>query len=258
MNVLDTAARLTAREKEALRGWLDRKTAKEIALELGVSHYAVEKRLKAARLKLGVTSSLEAARLLAAQEGYGETASQATELVAGAKAGHHPVPAKHKLGVAAMLVISVAAVLMLAQQATSEAGGAIVNPAYNQRAPGEVVQVSVEQLEFVPASPERVEAFVRRNFEAWDKDGSGYVEQGEGPVGLAELRPDSPHRVGPDTVARHYAGEEAQRQYIAFTDKDGDERVSYEEFATPVRPQYLERGIPLLPADWSNPSAEAD
>ncbi len=258
MDQTELFARLTAREKEALRGWLDHKTAKQIALEIGVSHYAVEKRLKAARLKLGVNSSLEAARLLAAQEGSGETASYSAEVVGDAVGAHRPGPINRVLGVAAMLAISAAAILAFAQQATSEHGGPISNPVYDQRAPGEVIEVSVEELQFVPASPERVEAFVRQNFEAWDKDRSGFVEQGEGPLELAELTPNSPHRVGPDTVAKRYAGEEAQRQYIALTDKDGDGRVSYDEYATPVRPQYLELGIPLLPADWVNPADRAD
>jgi|TARA_R100000049_G_C1953638_1_gene104102 DNA-binding CsgD family transcriptional regulator/Ca2+-binding EF-hand superfamily protein len=63
-------ARLTAKERECLRHWLDHKTAKEIALDLGISHHAVEKRLKMARTKLDVATSLEAARILAEAEGY--------------------------------------------------------------------------------------------------------------------------------------------------------------------------------------------
>ena len=57
-------ARLTDNEKECLRRRLRQQTAKEMALELGVSPHAVEKRLKMARAKLGLSSSLEAARLL--------------------------------------------------------------------------------------------------------------------------------------------------------------------------------------------------
>ena len=71
MDGTDAINRLTAREKEALRAWLEHKTAKQIALELGISHHAVEKRLKMARTKLGVTSSMEAARLLVDEKGYG-------------------------------------------------------------------------------------------------------------------------------------------------------------------------------------------
>lgn len=75
-------ARLTAKERECLDRWLAHATAKEIALDLGISHHAVEKRLKSARQKLGVPTTLEAARLLADSRGYGQTASQAPELVA--------------------------------------------------------------------------------------------------------------------------------------------------------------------------------
>ena len=73
-------ARLTPKERECLDRWLAHATAKEIALDLGITHHAVEKRLKSARAKLGVTSTLEAARLVAAVEGYGSTVSQSPEL----------------------------------------------------------------------------------------------------------------------------------------------------------------------------------
>src|SRR6478752_10562687 len=73
-------ARLTANEKECLRRRLQQQTAKEMALELGVSPHAVEKRLKMARTKLGLSSSLEAARLLAASEGYQRSGPQAPDL----------------------------------------------------------------------------------------------------------------------------------------------------------------------------------
>ena len=77
-------SRLTEREKVCLRQWLQHKSAKEIAADLGVSHHAVEKRLKMARTKLGATSSLEAARLLREAEGYGQTVTQSPDLVYGA------------------------------------------------------------------------------------------------------------------------------------------------------------------------------
>lgn len=63
-------------------------TAKEIALDLGVSHHAVEKRLKSARQKLGVATSLDAARLLAEAQGYGRTASQPSEVASPPDAEH--------------------------------------------------------------------------------------------------------------------------------------------------------------------------
>ncbi|ABC62534.1 two-component signal transduction histidine kinase [Erythrobacter litoralis HTCC2594] len=72
--------KLTEREKVCLREWLQHKSAKEIAIDLGITHHAVEKRLKMARLKLNVGSSLEAARILAAYEDYGRTTSHSPDL----------------------------------------------------------------------------------------------------------------------------------------------------------------------------------
>lgn len=70
MEIGDGLAKLTEREKVCLRLWLQHKSAKEIAVDLGISHHAVEKRLKVARLKLGVASSLQAAQMLDAAEGH--------------------------------------------------------------------------------------------------------------------------------------------------------------------------------------------
>lgn len=76
-------ARLTEAQRVALRMFMARKTAKEIALELGITPKAVELRLKGAREALGVSSSAEAARLLAAAEQeitYRETPGYPTEV----------------------------------------------------------------------------------------------------------------------------------------------------------------------------------
>ncbi len=78
----DRLARLTEREKICLRQWLRHKSAKEIAAELGISHHAVEKRLKMARIKLDAASSLQAARMLGEAEGYGQTVAHAPDLPA--------------------------------------------------------------------------------------------------------------------------------------------------------------------------------
>jgi DNA-binding CsgD family transcriptional regulator len=61
-------ARLTEAQRVALRLFMERKTAKQIALELGITPKAVELRLKGARDALGVSTSAEAARLLTAVE----------------------------------------------------------------------------------------------------------------------------------------------------------------------------------------------
>jgi DNA-binding CsgD family transcriptional regulator len=57
---------LTERQEQCLRGFLQRKTAKQIGRELGITHHAVEQHLKAARRKLGAADTLEAARMYAA------------------------------------------------------------------------------------------------------------------------------------------------------------------------------------------------
>jgi len=61
-------ARLTEAQRVALRYFMERKTAKQIAIELGITPKAVELRLKGARDALGVATSAEAARILAAAE----------------------------------------------------------------------------------------------------------------------------------------------------------------------------------------------
>ena len=69
-------ARLTEAQRVALRLFMERKTAKQIALELGITPKAVELRLKGARDALGVSTSAEAARLLAAAEQENSTFRQ--------------------------------------------------------------------------------------------------------------------------------------------------------------------------------------
>jgi DNA-binding CsgD family transcriptional regulator len=59
-------ARLTEAQCEVLRHFHERKTAKEIGRELGITHWAVNERLRSARRTLDVATSGEAARLLAA------------------------------------------------------------------------------------------------------------------------------------------------------------------------------------------------
>jgi len=56
--------RLTPAERECLKRCLEHQTAKQMAIDLGISAHAVEKRLKMARAKLGLSSSLEAAKLV--------------------------------------------------------------------------------------------------------------------------------------------------------------------------------------------------
>ncbi len=72
--------RLTEAERECLKRCLNHQTAKQMALDLGISPHAVEKRLKMARAKLGLSSSLEAARLVEALERSGRLGPGAPDL----------------------------------------------------------------------------------------------------------------------------------------------------------------------------------
>lgn len=137
-------SRLTENERACLMRRLHHQTAKEMAIDLGISPHAVEKRLKMARTKLGVSSSLEAARLL---ERYGQTGPQPADLVGqdgDRQEGGDPLmpaPAWRRIapylltGVIAMS-IAVIALLAVAQMNAPEGGvaplpqgGAVLNQA---------------------------------------------------------------------------------------------------------------------------------
>jgi DNA-binding CsgD family transcriptional regulator len=86
--------RLTEPQRIALRLFMERKTAKQIALELGITPKAVELRLKGARDAIGVATSAEAARWLAAAEQTGafrETLGGSTEVADPALSRSHHV-----------------------------------------------------------------------------------------------------------------------------------------------------------------------
>jgi len=72
--------RLTAAERECLKRCLDHQTAKQMAIDLGISAHAVEKRLKMARAKLGLSSSLEAAKLVEASDRSGRLGPSSPDL----------------------------------------------------------------------------------------------------------------------------------------------------------------------------------
>ena len=75
--------RLTIAERECLKRCLNHQTAKQMALDLGISPHAVEKRLKMARAKLGLSSSLEAARLVETLERSGRLGPGPSDLPQG-------------------------------------------------------------------------------------------------------------------------------------------------------------------------------
>jgi DNA-binding CsgD family transcriptional regulator len=88
MEVIDESMRaairrLTIAERECLKRCLSHQTAKQMALDLGVSPHAVEKRLKMARAKLGLSSSLEAAKLVESLERSGRLGPLPSDLPSG-------------------------------------------------------------------------------------------------------------------------------------------------------------------------------
>jgi DNA-binding CsgD family transcriptional regulator len=143
MDDRDSLSRLTQREKVCLRHWLQRKSAKEIAADLGISHHAVEKRLKMARIKLGATSSLEAARMLGEAEGYGQMVAQSPDLVSDALPLQSAVIRPAALGVAIMILVGTI-VLGLLLQPAAFSQAANNKPVGSPPAPGSVPTAGTE------------------------------------------------------------------------------------------------------------------
>ena len=75
--------RLTTAERECLKRCLNHQTAKQMAIDLGISPHAVEKRLKMARAKLGLSSSLEAAKLVESLKRSGRLGPGSSDLPPG-------------------------------------------------------------------------------------------------------------------------------------------------------------------------------
>ena len=122
MDDREPLSRLTEREKICLRQWLQHKSAKEIAADLGISHHAVEKRLKMARIKLGATSSLEAARMLVGAEEYGQPVPRSPDLVSDAVPLHSSFTRGAVVGVAIMILLGAIMLAFLQPAALSRAG----------------------------------------------------------------------------------------------------------------------------------------
>jgi len=164
----DALARLTENEKECLRRRLRQQTAKEMALELGVSPHAVEKRLKMARTKLGLSSSLDAARLLAEAEGYQRVGPQPSDLAQDAQDDRQPAGRPWLAG-GIVMILTLAAALALALQSS----GTTADPAPDEDA---------------GSTAEAIEVVVRQHFANTDRDKSGTLEPAEIPAPVEEAR----------------------------------------------------------------------
>ena len=224
-------ARLTDNEKECLRRRLQQQTAKEMALELGVSPHAVEKRLKMARTKLGLSSSLEAARLLAAFDGYQQTGPRAPDLEIAAARGDNRFHRKIALGATAMIVLAATALAVVMQPS---------EPGVAARAG---ISVQADERDWIEATPETIRAFLTDGFTLMDKDKSGFVDRSE-VLGYGLIQGSSP----PDVESLSEAEiEEGRRRWIAVADRNDDRLVSLDEYIAWQLPVQRVLGVP---ANW--------
>ncbi|MEN7538203.1 LuxR C-terminal-related transcriptional regulator [Aurantiacibacter flavus] len=235
MDNRDGLERLTEREKEPLRLWLQHKTAKEIAVELGVSHHAVEKRLKMARIKLGASSSLEAARILGEAEGYDQTVTQPPDLPPQAfspqRMLHHPVV----IGAITMSLVA-AAVFTLAMQGTGT-----VSEVPHQDVPYQPAKRMVD------AGPAEIVSITQTTFDRLDADGSGFLEGTEAPSAAfqgpnhVDRRNETGERVPVQLIPS--TNDEVRMRFYQEADRDGDGRVTYAEYYQWAAPDFAQTSI---------------
>lgn len=223
MDADPTTAKLTEREKEALRGWFDRKTAKEIALDLGISHHAVEKRLKMARVKLAVGSSLEAARILAQAEGYEQTVAGSSDLhfaLNPRKSWRHQ---SIVFGGVAMFLVTIS-ILILAP---------VYQSSSDDRGSAEIADIQID------GNPERL-------FDLLDQDDSGFLENPESPfVTVAFLDSDSTAASEGKAVLGDSNDAEQIAAFYSLADTDSDGRISFREYNIWSRERFAELGIEI-------------
>lgn len=212
----ETISRLTPREKEALRAWHAHKSAKEIAIDLGITHHAVEKRLKMARTKLGAASSREAARMLAESEGYGQAVTGPADLPS------PPVPLPSRryrpiiFGGIAMLTLTVLGLALAA--------------AYPSAEPTELP----------------VEGNFERVFVHLDKNKSGYLENPESPfVAVAFIDPNGGDAREGEAVIGNSDDPTQVTEFYGAADTDRDGRVSYAEYKVWSEARWAELGIEI-------------
>ncbi len=213
----DPITRLTEREKAVLRAWLGHKTAKEIAIDLGITHHAVEKRLKMARTKLDAGSSLEAARMLAeaerSAEGYGPAVAGPPDLQPAAVTR----PSWHfraLVGGIAMLTLAVLSLALAAPTPSAE--------------PAEIA----------------IDGDLGKLFAHLDKNDSGFLERPESPFVTVEFaegegteKVEGVANIGDDTDPAQIA------QFYARADTDRDRRISLAEYTVWSKARWAEMGI---------------
>lgn len=206
---------LTEAEAECLRRVLAHQTAKEMARDLGISHHAVEKRLKRARQKLGAATSLEAARE------YGQAVSGSSDLPGEGQVRQHS-ELNHRTQrwsvrrkVMAFSIVAAGAALV----GLSQYGGDL--PAH----PDPSKPTPAQQMASGIAAAKKV-------FASLDEDGSGLVEESEF-VGEFNTVVITERGVPPEANLEEHARQAHQRrrQLFSMFDRDGDGAVDESEFS---------------------------
>lgn len=239
----DALSRLTENEKLCLRRWLEPQTAKEMAIELGISPHAVEKRLKMARTRLGVSSSITAARLLARWEEDqppvpqspdlpGETATRQAAIAAAPSERARP----RRPVYGGLPMIAAFCLLALVAQDT---------PA----PPAVAAQPHGVRLEDIPTRKvdwNEAVAFEAEAFDNLDANHSGFLDPREASrleprdAGVRDANlPPAPPIGRPDKAA--------ERKWMAKMDTDRDGKVSQPEYVGYMLPWILWQGVP---AGW--------
>jgi len=227
MDATTPTTRLTEREKEVLRAWLAHKSAKEIAIDLGITHHAVEKRLKMARTKLDAGSSLEAARILALAEGYQPTVTGPPDLPSAPSSRqsrrYQPIVFG---GIAMSLAIIFALALITTNQPATQAPLAAKTNEIT-------INTNIEPI-----------------FDLLDENASGYLENPESPfIELALLDPAYPVEAGENHNGNAVLGDGTDpaqvAEFYAGADTDGDCRVSFREYYRWSDAELAELGVEI-------------
>jgi len=255
-------ARLTDNEKECLRRRLLPQTAKEMAIDLGISPHAVEKRLKMARAKLGLASSLQAARLLVAAEGYGRSGPQPSDLAQGREAVNDDDaagmssqitgPIARRIRPAFLwgaILMMLFAIGLLALAAQNQAPAMPPHVAQPDTPLGRAIDFNDQKMR--PATRDEILKAVSDAFDLMDRNHSGFIERDEAPaqeIGLGEPQPiGATPKMGGKTT--WITGKMGQAMWISNIDVDGDGKASKAEFIAWDSPYFLSRGtLPVNPA----------
>lgn len=230
-NEVYLVSRLTSKERECLRRWLNHETAKQIALALEVSHHAVEKRLKSARAKLSVGSSIEAAQMLARVEGYGQTVSQSPDLSDVAISNQKTRSNSLKIGALAMTIILAALATVTLQQAdltvpANHDGVTMEAKSFKVHQSGQIDAFNIFRLQgkadnLEDPTDEELAEYLDGQFRKFDRDGSGTIENDEFPTAVA---------IEGDRHPTIVHDERAKSEFLKRHDQNSDLIVSFEEY----------------------------